>query len=301
MKKILTSKMLVSFGYCLFLCMVVLVLPYTEPVNAREPAPNQRTGTRDLQYAPNMRYASPDISYRISNCPGEKVLDIKRALEIISGKTILSFAAIESEEDLLISCTPSIFNDNPREDGSARLGKGSPEYILGEKFHVITHGDVYLKRSFACDEPLVEIHEILHAFGYDHSSNKQHIMYPRARCGQMINSEITDDINNIYAIPSLPDLSIGNATLKKGRNNDSILTFKMKNLGLVKSKKALLVIYDIDNQKMLDEYEVEGIDIDENRGGRIVYPFTVSVLKLEIIASFDELEKENNIVELIAD
>lgn len=298
------SKILISFGYGFLLSMMILVWSCANPVIAEELTLNQETiergGSGNLQYAANMRYPRPQISYKIDDCPEKKVDDIKEAFNILSNETVLNFNEAYGEEELTISCQPDIYAD-AQEDGGGRvhLGTGGPQFHAGEKFSVIIHGEVDLKRNFDCKYPVVELHEILHALGFIHSSDPESIMYADADCVQRIGEELAREIDRLYLEPSLPDLSIESASLKRDGYDRSVLTFKINNLGLVKSKDITLAVYDVNKEKKIEEYNIEGIDINEHRGGRITFPFTASVLRLEIVSDFDELEKENNIMRVI--
>ncbi|MEX2017229.1 MAG: hypothetical protein WD876_02045, partial [Candidatus Pacearchaeota archaeon] len=58
------------------------------------------------QFYPMMRFPTPDISYRIDDCPLGKKEDMQRAFEIVDEKTILSFypASNSEEEDIYVTC-----------------------------------------------------------------------------------------------------------------------------------------------------------------------------------------------------
>jgi len=71
-----------------------------------------------------------------------------------------------------------------------------------------------LLRKSSCSTPNIAIHELLHALGFKHSSNPENIMYHITQCEQNISKDMIDYINELYAIPSLPDLKLHNTSAK---------------------------------------------------------------------------------------
>lgn len=260
----------------------------------------KKESSSKLQFKSDMRYSDSKISYKVLNCPNKKTQDIKQAFEILSNRTILSFVAVEEKEEISVSCNPNIYTNAPdNNEGKIHLGSGGPNYLATKNFNVIVNGEVVLERNLSCSEPIVELHEILHALGYDHSSNPDYIMYPKARCGQIMPPEIIKSINELYSTPGLPDLSIEEASLNKGSDGKYIIELKIANLGLVKSSKAVLIVHDVDKEKVLTKSELGSFDIGDKQGARYIIPFEINNLRLEIKADFDELEKENNIMKLV--
>jgi subtilase family serine protease len=111
----------------------------------------------------------------------------------------------------------------------------------------------------------------------------------------MIGNEIPKLLNNLYEIPSHPDLSLeeGEARIR-GKYLD--LNVTIKNRGLVASQKAELKIY-------VDEEEIKVIDIEPLKVGKGIKFSTkntwiskISIDKIKIIISSDmeEINKDNN-------
>lgn len=258
----------------------------------REPLEND---SQHLQHVPKMRYSKKQISYRISNCSDKKSNDISGAFKAISNGTTLSFIAVKMMEDISVLCHADIKNKLAAGEGLVHLGAGGPKYLTTKNFNIIVHGEVEIKRDLDCKEPIVEIHEILHALGYIHSSNPQSVMFPEAKCGQVLGTDIRDNINELYVTPNLPDLWIESVSVKKENNEKYIVKLTIKNIGLSKSESATLVVYDVDKRTSIAKDELKAFDIGAGREVRYIIPFEVNNLRVEIKTTFDELEKENNI------
>lgn len=166
-------------------------------------------GQKQQQFYPNMRYPFKEISYRIQDCTLSKRNDFLRATEIISNKTVLSFYEVSNGEEILVTCSEK----ERIEDGIFIAGEGGPKKIIfsGEN-HIISSGTVHLIKKSECPTPNVAIHELLHALGFDHSENKNNIMYNFSSCNQEIGEDLIDEINRIYSQEPLADLKIVQAS-----------------------------------------------------------------------------------------
>ena len=253
-------------------------------------------GKEEMQFYKNMRFSDSRISYRIENCPLQKTNDMKRSFEIISNLTLLSFYQKTQDEEIMITC-----KERTVVEGNLFIaGEGGPTKIISEdNFNVILNGEILLLRQSDCPAPNVGIHELLHVLGFNHSANSNNIMYPISRCGQTIGDDAIELLNNLYLVPSSPDLSLSNASaIMHGRYID--LNFTIKNDGLKKSKPSLVNIYADD--KIIKEIDVNSLDIGQ---GLIVTltnigtaKVSVQKIKVEIDYSSEELNKNNNFVVL---
>lgn len=122
-------------------------------------------------------------------------------------------------------------------------------------------------------------------------------MYNFSNCKQTIGDDIINLINDLYSVPSYPDLIMTNASVvMNGRYlslNATIMNFGLKVSGA--SKLAVLA-----DDKVIKEVEVDGIDVGYGRTLMLknifVSQLSVDELKLSIEYLFDELSKDNNII-----
>ncbi len=161
------------------------------------------------QFYPNMRYKNKVIGYWIEpDCEAEKVQEMRSAMIILSEKTILKFESKDKNQaEISILC--SEIAPEPEEEGHFVAGEGGPSRIINTStYSVILTGRIALYRNDKCDKPQIALHELLHALGFDHKRDENSIMYPVTSCSQTLDESIVEEINQIYSIPSEPDLLI---------------------------------------------------------------------------------------------
>src|SRR3972149_311801 len=245
-----------------------------------------------MQFYSRMRFPSPNISYRIEDCPLGKEDNMERAFEIISEKTILDFYAVLGDEEIFVTCD----SGNKIERGLLIAGEGGPTNITKtSNFNVIKAGAITLIRESQCEDPNVGMHELLHVLGFDHSPNPNNIMYEVSKCNQEISLDIIDTINNLYSTPTYADLSIDNVSaVMHSRYIDAEL--KITNNGLKVSEESIVKIYA--NNKLIKEFEVEGLDIGYGRKITLknifVFHLSVDELRFVIEHSGAEIDNANN-------
>jgi hypothetical protein len=161
-----------------------------------------------VQFYSNMRYESSTITYSVENaCSLEKTIDIKKALQIISDKTILKFIRVSDNGQIVYLC--SLPEPTAEQKGHFIAGEGGPVSIINTtSFSLINSGQVALYRDERCTTPNVAIHETLHALGFDHVQDRSDIMYPVTDCNKEIKPALIAAINKLYSYPSQPDLGI---------------------------------------------------------------------------------------------
>src|SRR3989344_3089644 len=248
----------------------------------------------NMQFYENLRYSDSKISYRIADkCTLQKKEDAERAFEILENKTILDFYSATSDEEILISCESK---QKIQEDYFV-AGEGGPVNISrAGQFNVIFTGQVLLIRQSECANPNIALHEILHAIGFGHSLNENNIMYEISECSQTLGEDIPHFIDELYSVPSQPDLAFEEVipTIHDGKYLD--LNMSIKNIGLKDSEKAFVNVY-------LDNEVFEKIELKELKVGAGI-KITIQNLKFKttdfneikfiIETNFEELNKANN-------
>ena len=251
-----------------------------------------------LQTYPNMRFDHTNLSYfPDSSCSGERVVRLEEAFSILEQRTgILNFFRGDENSDVTVTCSDE---ELKQEENMFIAGMGGAEGELPFTgiYYLIPKGNVILYQDIGCDMPLVELHELLHVFGFNHSTNENSVMYPVASCNQVLTNDIITELKRLYSIPAFPDLyfSSVNAT-KQGRLLN--LDFAVRNQGLKESGDFIVTLYS-DNKEI---YKKSFLSVKPGNG--IIY----SLQNLRVSSSdfftlsIDnglELNSDNNLAELI--
>lgn len=249
----------------------------------------------NMQFYPNMRFPDSRISYRISDCSLKKKNDMEYAFDIVENLTILDFYPAESNEEILITCEEK----RRMENGLFIAGEGGPTNITVGYFAVILNGEILLIKQSDCPKPNVALHELFHVLGFDHSTNKENIMYNITKCDQVIGDDMIELINELYSYPSHPDLAFKNVSATmNGKFLDINMT--ITNLGLNDSEESKVLIYADDN--FVKEIALEQIAIGYGRSIFIehiwVPKINIHEINLDIVYNFNEINKENNKIKL---
>lgn len=243
----------------------------------------------------NLRFKSDKISYSIdSECNENRASDSREAFDILEENTVLVFTEKEFNGDIKVVCEQT--SKEPNEDYFI-AGEGGPNYIVNaSNYYIVSNGTIFLYRDNNCDNPVVATHEILHVFGFTHSINKKSLMYEISKCNQKLTQEITDTINSLYSIPSLPDLTIPEVSAEK---TGGLLNFKIKilNSGLISSSESNLSIF-VDGEKIAN-YDLDkltagtGRDINVNN---LRVPRSIKVLSffVDYESTISEINEDNN-------
>ena len=252
-----------------------------------------------MQFYPNMRFPTTDISYKIdSSCPLGKKYNMQQAFRRIENVTALNFYPVNSNQQISITCDSRNMFD--RESDTFIAGEGGPTNITRtNNFNVIFSGQVLLIRDSQCTKPNIATHELLHVLGFKHSKNPNNIMYPYTKCRQTLGEDIPNLINELYSFPSYPDLSFENVSAKlHGRFLDTNII--IRNNGLSNSGIAVINIYA--DGKIIKSFNINPLDIGDGRITKIqnifVTRLNVKELEFEISTSFNELDKKNNKIKL---
>lgn len=299
-------KKLIGF-ILMFLALILVILYWYFPSDPREfkfetnPFVNfSLNGSQEMQFYPNMRFPNKDISYHISEeCDVQKKSEMLWAFDILEQQTILNFYESQENAEINIFCE----DKTKIENGMFIAGEGGPANVsLGNKFNVIMNGYILLLKDSDCERPNIEIHELLHALGFDHSENMNNIMYPINKCKQVISEDMISEINRLYSVESLPDLEISSVSASmQARFLDVEIT--IKNEGLADSGDFLLGVYA--NGKSIDKMKVEGIKVGYgkiiNLTNILVPQIKIDTLKFAIETESSELNKQNNYITLNVD
>jgi len=245
------------------------------------------------QFYANMRYPDKTITYSLAeSCSDVKKRDFRRATEKLEKLTVLDFKEATSGQ---IEITCSRVAPKATNEDHFIAGEGGPTEIINSTIYaIITSGQISLYRKEECDTPQVAVHEILHALGFNHNSNKESIMYPVTECEQTVDANIINSINSLYKAPSKGDLVIENIRANK---TGKYLNFRavITNQGLKKITNSSLKLI-VDN-KIINEYVIGELDLGTKKSletTNIVIPRDTQEITLIIETEDEEILKTNN-------
>jgi len=243
----------------------------------------------EMQFYPNLRYSDSKISYSIEDCPLQRKADMENAFLMLSNLTKLSFYTRENPE-IMIYCS----DIQRTQENLFIAGEGGPINITSAgKFNVISKGRILLLKQSDCSFSNIALHELLHALGFTHSLNKRNLMYNVTNCNQQIGEDVIQKINELYATPSLPDLTVEKGSLFY-LNNYLNMSFNVFNNGLSTSTPFVVKVYN--GNKEIKEYSVDSLRPGYGNVITItnIYLEKVEKIKLSIEYSGQELDKNNN-------
>lgn len=273
--------------------------------------PATNTSSTLVQFAPNMRFADSRLSYYLqSECTPSQIASVGEAFSILSERTqVLSFyrtASVWTDADIIIKCSEQSKElDSESENKRTFIaGEGGPTQFLElSPYSLIKQGEVQLfssKYIAQCDEPLVEIHELLHVFGYDHITDKSSILYPYLDCKQELKENIVADLIKIYSEPAKAEVLVANVSASKA---GAYLDFyiEIKNTGLIDATDISLDIF-ADN-KLIKTYPIEKLSPGLLRSLALTnlgLPSSrVSSIRFVVKTPVLEYSTANNVVEMV--
>lgn len=314
---ILTLLMLFLVAIIIFLAyLIYLDMPRAaENLNIDLDSKNPETNNIQIpnneeskQFYSNMKFNHNKISYRIeTGCPEEKKQRMIEAFNELSKHVPkITFYEITTTPDIEILCSQNN-NEQINEKHFIAGEGGAKEIIETERFNIITEGIIYLYdnsnlKTLKCDYPNVEIHELMHVFGFEHSKNPKSLMYSLLEsCEQKLDQKIISLLNNLYSMENFPDLYFEDAkAIKKGRYLDFNLT--IKNSGSIDSETTTIII--LEDNKEIDKRELGQIKFG---AGMTLQTVNLKLNKLdpkkiEFIIDKDneikELDEENNVARI---
>lgn len=254
----------------------------------------------NLEIYPNMKFNHNQITYNIdSSCDQEKTQRTLDALNIIQENVPELTFQESSQADITITCDEKY---TPSETSNKYFvaGEGGPTSVINTSlFYVIEKGAVLLFYSkSSCNSSNIELHELLHVFGFEHSENKKSIMYSVSSCSQVLTQDIVDELSRLYGIENLPELYFYDVSAyKKG----IYLNFeiKVKNAGLVNANNVKLQIYVDSEERIIDEFDLGEVEYGNGKYLKVEnvkIPLGTKKIKFEIVNSI-EINRNNNIIE----
>lgn len=202
---------------------------------------SQDLPAQSYQFYPNMRYQNRTITYIMEPaCTAKKRQDIARALAILEENTILQFVQSDTAPEIKYICSELPAPSNSTDHFVA--GEGGPTSIINTtRYVVILSGKVSLYRTEKCELPVLALHETLHALGFDHTRDTKSIMFPISDCQQQLDSFIIQQLREVYAADTLPDLTIEQVTAN-ARGHLLAFDINVSNYGLADVTNASLII-----------------------------------------------------------
>jgi hypothetical protein len=251
------------------------------------------------QFEEGMRFNHNELTYFILDCSENKINKLKEAFSIIeSGTGIITFRETTSQEnaDIDVGCSERAFEE---EKNSFVAGEGGPTKWLNLSLYpVILKGKIILYRDSECNYPVVELHELLHVFGFEHVSDESKLMYPYVDCKQKIDEETLSIIKRLYSIEPKAELYFQNVSVYK---TGIYLNFSAKviNGGLIDARNVSLEIYS-DGEK-IDEFSLKDIEVGSsqilNVGNMKTSSLKAKIIELRIISETEEFDLTNNRIE----
>jgi hypothetical protein len=280
-------------------------------INFRQDLPiPENTSSTLKQFSPNMRFNTNNLSYYFQQgCTNERKEQMKLAFLKISKETkIIYFYELHSlykEPEIIISCSEESKRSLDEENNKKTFiaGEGGPTKFLNLlPYPLIIQGEIELyssKYATQCSEPLVELHELLHVFGYDHISEKDSILYPYLSCDQKFKQAIIDNLIGLYSEPARAELSINNISASKaGKYLDFFI--EIKNTGLIDAENVIIEV-STDN-RLIKDFELEDLSPGLTRSLKLTnleLPSNkVNNLNFSVKSITPEYYLENNLIEM---
>ena len=251
----------------------------------------------------NLRFNHNNISFFIEeSCDEDRKSAMISAFEIFKNDigTISFYESFDNSSDIKVSCS----NESIKTGNKIfKAGEGGPSRVINtSNFKIIEQGTINLYRKSRCDAPVVELHEISHVFGFDHSLNPKSILHNVSDCDQKITPDMSELIRTLYSIEPLPDAVLKNLTaVKRKRYVDFNLT--VLNEGLVDITNISLTIISGDTE--LEKLFLDDVKVGQGRTikmSNLRLPFLTKIDSLEFFIdyenSLEELDEDNNYVKM---
>lgn len=278
-----------------------------------------RTFENVSQFYPYMKFNHNSISYNIDTaCTLNERQRIIEAFVMLSDEVgLINFYETSGKPDIEVSCSEGSKSASEEEFFIAGEG-GAKEIIQTGRYNIISDGVVLLyntpKNSVKCGWPNVELHEVIHVFGFNHSKDDKSLMYPELKdCSQKLDDSIVNKLKKLYSDPNLPELEFENPqAVKNGIYLNFNITIKNSGAVSVDAKDIYLDVYD-DGQlvKRFNLLNDLGFSSDDNN---LSYGSSISIEinnlklihrnpeKIEFIVDKDnkikEIDESNNVAKI---
>jgi len=253
-------------------------------------------------FSERLRFNHNIISYFIEGeCDGVRREAMVEAFALFANKMrIVSFYEVSADADINVGCSDNYISLG---ENLFAAGEGGPSIIINtSNFKTIEEGKISLYDDPRCDYPVVELHELGHVFGFDHSSDPNNIMYNTSNCNQRISKDMVKLINDLYSIEALADASLNNIkAVKRGKYMDFNIT--VLNDGMLEIDDiALTIVVDGEDVEVMELGEI-GIGYGRTLRAENVKLPSMNVDKIKFVVDKDnvvrELNEENNVVEMV--
>jgi len=214
------------------------------------------------QFYVNMKFNHNSISYSIDqDCNNKKRQRMISAFNDLGSKVkIINFYEVSDSPDIEVTCSAEQKDSIDKIHFIAGEG-GAKEIIQTGRYNIITNGVVLLyKETNAndCEWANIELHELIHVFGFGHSDNPNSLMYPYLEgCNQKLDDSIIKELIILYSQENLAELYFDEiSAVKKGRYLDFNLT--IKNSGSINSEKTKFSV--LDNGELVKDFDLDQIN-----------------------------------------
>jgi hypothetical protein len=170
---------------------------YSRPAWADTPPAWNITSLLSMGFG-NPKWYTDNLTFAISNCSGLQKNSMLQAFQnLLNGThTSLSFREVRDGcPDITANCVPGGL-ETGLEEGIAE----TTVIRRSEGFYtVITRASITLSdEATLCATPAVELHELLHAFGFADTKDPADIMYERLGCQGGLTPGLKSDLSHIY-------------------------------------------------------------------------------------------------------
>lgn len=251
-------------------------------------------------FSEKLRFNHNNISYFIEDsCSTVRVSRMKEAFRVFEEKMEIIFfhEILNDRADIIVGCSDEFIDLG---NNLFAAGEGGPSEIINtSNFKTIQKGKILLYEDQPCKMPVVEIHELCHVFGFDHSANPLSIMYNTSNCDQKITPDMIELMKELYSIKPLADARISEiSAVKRGKYFD--FNISVVNEGLVEIDNISLTL--LTGDEIIEVISLNDIGIGYGRTLRardLRLPSSKSE-KIDFVVDYEsvveELDEENNIV-----
>ncbi|MGC9309614.1 MAG: matrixin family metalloprotease [Candidatus Nanoarchaeia archaeon] len=257
---IILLTILALLSYFIYLNLPGEPLPLKTTYQFNHPNVEKDLPAGPSQFEEGMRFNHNNLTYQfLTDCNQDKKTKMLEAFDIIEDRTnILTFKETTNDADIIVSCSKEMLQ---KQENQFIAGEGGPsKYLNLSIYPLILEGSIILYEelyNIDCNKPIIEIHELLHVFGFEHLNNSDYIMYPYFSCEQEIHPGHIQLLKEIYNKPAKAELYFKDIeAVKKGRYLD--FEAIVENQGIITAKNIKLIL--IEQNKEVEEFEFDNIE-----------------------------------------